>query len=167
MKRTSFASMDCSVAHTLEVVGEWWTMLIVREAFYGTRRFDDFQANLGIARNVLTVRLQRLVEHGVLERTLYQEHPPRYEYRLTDKGRDLFPVLLTLMKWGDRWAGHPEGPPVLVCDRETGEALEPVVVDARSGRPIDPRHTRPGAGPGASPPTRRRMEEWQQPTVRP
>jgi DNA-binding HxlR family transcriptional regulator len=89
MKRTSFATMNCSVARTLEVIGEWWTMLVVREAFNGVRRFDDFQARLGIARNVLATRLQSLVDHGILERRLYQEHPQRFEYRLTEKGFDL------------------------------------------------------------------------------
>src|SRR5512140_1885367 len=108
MRRTSFADMNCSVARTLEVIGEWWSMLVVREAFNGVRRFDDFQARLGIARNVLATRLQSLVEHGILDRRLYQERPERYEYRLTEKGRELYPVLISMMRWGDRWE-CPEG----------------------------------------------------------
>src|SRR2546429_6027218 len=93
MRRTNFAEMNCSIARTLEVVGEWWTLLILRDVFRGITRFDDFQQNLGIARNVLTTRLNTLVEHEVLERSLYHEHPARYEYYLTERGLDLFPVI--------------------------------------------------------------------------
>src|SRR5450759_5437164 len=114
MRRTSFAEMNCSVARTLEIVGEWWTMLVVREAFNGVRRFDDFQARLGIARNVLAARLLGLVEHGVLERRLYQERPERYEYRLTQKGLDLYPVLLSLLSWGDKWETPENGVPLRI-----------------------------------------------------
>src|SRR5262249_8199804 len=114
MKRTSFAGMHCSIARTLEVVGEWWTLLILRDAFLGIGRFDDFQRRLGIARNVLTDRLQRLVEHGILERHRYQERPERFEYRLTAKGQDLHPVILSLLRWGDRWTAGEEGPPLLL-----------------------------------------------------
>src|SRR5437588_10055882 len=103
--------MRCSVARTLGLVGEWWTLLVLRDSFRGVRRFDDFQRNLGIARNVLADRLATLVEAGILERRRYQERPERFEYRLTDKGRDLYPVIVTLMQWGDRWAADPSGPP--------------------------------------------------------
>src|SRR5512140_1508372 len=120
MRRTSFAEMNCSVARTLEVIGEWWSMLVVREAFNGVRRFDDFQAHLGIARNVLATRLQSLVEHGILERRLYQDRPERYEYRLTEKGRDLYPVLITMMRWGDKWEAGAEGPPVRLTHEPCG-----------------------------------------------
>src|SRR5215207_8178729 len=113
--------MDCSVARTLEVVGEWWTMLIVRDAFFGVTRFDDFQRRLGIARNVLTARLDKLVEVGVLERVAYQERPRRYEYRLTAKGRDLWPVLNALREWGDRWTAGDDGPPLDLVHRACGE----------------------------------------------
>ncbi|MCC6960810.1 MAG: helix-turn-helix transcriptional regulator [Dehalococcoidia bacterium] len=112
MRRTSFADMPCSVARTLEVVGEWWTMLVIREAFNGVRRFDDFQASLGIARNVLASRLQGLVDHGVLERRQYQDRPPRCEYRLTEKGRELYPVLIAMLTWGDKWMAGEAGPPL-------------------------------------------------------
>src|SRR5712692_2233716 len=104
MRRTSFSDMDCSVAQTLEVIGEWWTLLILRDSFQGVRRFDDFQRRLGVARNVLTQRLDRLVEQGILARRQYQDRPARYEYRLTAKGLDLYPVVIALMDWGDRWA---------------------------------------------------------------
>src|SRR3954467_7970500 len=104
MQRASFREMHCSVAQCLEIVGEWWTMLIVRDAFLGVHRFDDFRERLGIARNVLAQRLSKLVEVGVLEKRAYQDHPPRYDYVLTDKGRDLWPVLTALRQWGDRYA---------------------------------------------------------------
>ena len=103
MKRRSFEDMNCSVAQALEIVGEWWTLLILRDAFVGIRRFDDFQVRLGISRNVLTTRLDALVEHGVLQRVQYSEHPPRDEYRLTPKGRGLWTVLHALREWGDEW----------------------------------------------------------------
>ena len=146
MQRTSFEAMDCSVAQCLEVVGEWWSLLIVRDAFLGVRRFDDFQARLGISRNILNQRLGHLVEHGVLQRVPYQDNPPRAEYRLTEKGRDLWHVVTAMRQWGDRWAA-PNGPPVeiehLACEHVTrvlptcsvcGEVL-----DARSVRALPAR----------------------------
>ena len=114
MRLTSLAHWNCSIAKTLDVVGEWWTLLILRDAFGGTRRFDDFQASLGLARSVLTARLEKLTDHGILERRAYTQHPPRYEYHLTEKGRALFPVGTALLTWGDQWAPTPGGPPVLL-----------------------------------------------------
>ncbi len=104
MLGNDYDSQVCSIAGALEVVGERWSLLIVRDIFLGLRRFDEIQANLGIARNVLQTRLTRLLEQGVLEKRLYQEHPPRYEYRLTEKGLDLWPTIVALMQWGDRYA---------------------------------------------------------------
>jgi DNA-binding HxlR family transcriptional regulator len=142
MRRTSFAEMNCSVARTLEVVGEWWTMLVVREAFSGVRRFDDFQGRLGIARNVLAARLQRLVDFGILERRLYQERPERYEYRLTEKGFDLYPVLLSLMHWGDRWMAGPEGPPVRLVHENCGHEATSMLSCSECGEELRPREVR-------------------------
>ncbi len=142
MRRTSFAGMNCSVARTLEVVGEWWTMLVMREAFNGVRRFDDFQGRLGIARNVLAARLQRLVNSGILERRLYQERPERYEYRLTEKGFDLYPVLLSLMRWGDRWMAGPEGPPVRLMHEKCGHEARSVLSCSECGDELRPREVR-------------------------
>ncbi len=102
MLHRTYSDQDCSVARALEVVGERWTILILRDAFLGVRRFDDFQRSLGIARNVLQARLRRLVDEGLLERRRYQERPVRHEYCLTARGEDLWPVLLALMEWGDR-----------------------------------------------------------------
>ncbi|MEO6397965.1 MAG: helix-turn-helix domain-containing protein [Tepidiformaceae bacterium] len=138
MKRTSFAEMDCSVARTLEVVGEWWTMLVLREAFNGVRRFDEFQVRLGIARNVLATRLQGLVDHGVLERRLYQERPERSEYRLTEKGRDLYPVLISLMRWGDKYTVGEAGPPVRFT-HECGNDPQAMLACSACGKEIVPR----------------------------
>lgn len=141
MRRTSFADMNCSVARTLEVVGEWWTMLVIREAFNGVRRFDDFQGRLGIARNVLAARLQSLVDHGVLERRQYQDRPPRCEYRLTEKGRDLYPVLVSMLTWGDRWTAGPEGPPVRLT-HECGHDPQATLVCGHCGEKLDARHVK-------------------------
>lgn len=100
MRRASFSDMNCSVAQSLEIVGEWWTLLIIRDAFFGVTRFDAFSERLGIARNVLTQRLETLVEHGVFTKEPYQDKPVRYDYRLTEKGRDLWLVLTALRQWG-------------------------------------------------------------------
>src|SRR5271156_5827513 len=119
MQRTSFETMNCSVAQCLEVVGEWWSMLIVRDVFMGVTRFDDFQKRLGIARNILNQRLNHLVENGVLEKVRYSERPPRYDYRLTAKGRALGPVLPARRQGGDRHPA-PDGPPMQVTHKARG-----------------------------------------------
>jgi DNA-binding HxlR family transcriptional regulator len=138
VERKSFADMDCSVAQCLEVVGEWWSMLIIRDVFLGVSRFDDFQKRLGISRNILQQRLARLVEAGVLTRVPYSEHPPRHDYRLTDKGRDLWPVLTAMRQWGDRHAA-PSGPPLKVSHKACGSAAEAVLVCGSCHKPIGPR----------------------------
>lgn len=150
MKRSSFANMNCSVARTLEVIGEWWTLLILRDACLGVRRFDDFQRDLGIARNILTDRLNTLVGHGVLERRRYQEHPDRFEYRLTDKGRDLVPVLVSLVRWGDRWTAGEAGPPLLLEHRACGHDVTPVLVCPHCREEVTAQTMRPHPGPGAA-----------------
>lgn len=135
------------------MLGDWWTPLIVRSAFLGCRRFDDYQSALGIPRNVLTERLRSLVDQDVLERRQYSERPPRYEYRLTEKGIGLYPVIITMMTWGDQWLDWPEGPPMRLVDRETGDPIEPVLVNQRTGEPINPRKVRAvtaGKGRGMS-----------------
>src|SRR5258708_20118310 len=113
MQFTSLAEWNCSIARTLDVVGEWCTLLIVRDALRGTKRFDDFQASLGMARSVLTARLRKLTDEGILERRAYSDHPPRYEYDLTEKGRALFPVIVALIGLADTCAPSPRPPPVL------------------------------------------------------
>jgi len=138
MERKSFAGMDCSVAQCLEVVGEWWSMLIVRDAFLGVTRFDEFQSRLGISRNILQQRLTRLVDAGVLQRALYSEHPQRYDYKLTEKGRDLFPVLTAMRQWGDHYAA-PSGPPLRIRHKACGELTEAVLVCGACGERLGPR----------------------------
>jgi DNA-binding HxlR family transcriptional regulator len=156
MQRTAFDKMPCPVARSLEEVGEWWSILILRDAFYGLTRFDQFAQSLGIAPNMLTRRLKGLCEAGLLERRLYQERPPRYEYVLTDKGRDFRPVLWTLFAWGNRHLA-PEGESVRLIDLETGLSVDPIVVDGRTGRPLD-QGVRVVAGPAANEATRRRFQ---------
>lgn len=136
MPRKNFSEMDCSVARTLEVIGDRWTLLILRDAFYGIRRFDDLRRNLGVARNILADRLNKLVGHGVLERRLYEEHPRRYEYRLTAKGRDLLPVLLTLTRWGDRWEADASGPPTTFTHAKCGHKTLPTVSCSECGEEL-------------------------------
>jgi len=122
VKRTSVKDMNCSVAQCLEVIGDWWTPLIVRDLLFGVRRFDDIQERLGISRNVLTQRLELLVDHDIVERRPYQEHPPRFDYVLTERGRDLWPVIQAMKQWGDRWAapdGHPVDTVHVPCDHVT------------------------------------------------
>ena len=148
MQRTSFRDMHCSVAQCLEVIGEWWSMLIVRDAFLGVTRFDDFAARLGISRNVLNERLAHLVDAGVLERVAYSEHPPRYDYRLTEKGRDLWPVLTAMRQWGDRWEA-PDGPPVELVHKECGHVASVVPTCSACGEARTSRAVSAVAGSGA------------------
>jgi DNA-binding HxlR family transcriptional regulator len=148
VERKSFSDMHCSVAQCLEVIGEWWTMLIVRDAFLGVTRFDEFQERLGISRNILDQRLNRLVETGVLVKVPYLEHPPRSDYRLTDKGRDLWPVLTSMRQWGDKYVA-PDGPPMLVTHKGCGQVSEAVLTCSVCKEPIGPRDVRATAGPGA------------------
>ena len=149
MQRTSFEAMNCSVAQCLEVIGEWWSMLIVRDAFLGVRRFDDFQSRLGISRNILTSRLTSLVAAGVLQKVPYQDRPLRHEYRLTTKGRDLWPVLTTMREWGDRWAA-PSGPPVELVHDACGDTMVLHHTCKACGEGVDSRSVRAQPGPGAN-----------------
>jgi DNA-binding HxlR family transcriptional regulator len=146
MRHTDLHEMHCSVARTWTVLGERWTMLVVREAFNRTRRFEDFQDRLGIARNVLADRLARLVDEGILERRLYQEHPSRYEYRLTDKGLDLYPVLVAIMRWGDRYKS--EAAPVRLVHESCGHEADPKLVCSHCGEELRARDVRAEPGPG-------------------
>ncbi len=153
MQHKDLSRMQCPIARSLDRVGEWWSILIMRDAFHGMTRFDQFQKSLGIAPNMLTRRLKSLVESGLLQRRLYSEHPPRYEYVVTDMGRDFRPVLWTLIGWGNKHFS-PEGPSVVLVDVATGEIADPVVVDRKSGRPIRAPEFKVQAGPGANARTR-------------
>jgi DNA-binding HxlR family transcriptional regulator len=147
MERKSFSDMHCSVAQCLEVVGEWWTLLIVRDAFLGVTRFDEFQERLGISRNVLNQRLTRLVEDGVLTKVPYSEHPPRFDYRLTERGRDLWPVINAMRQWGDKHAA-PNGPPLRLIHQECGRISEPQLVCSTCHEPVGVRDVKAISGPG-------------------
>lgn len=148
MKWDDIGTLNCSVARTLAVLGDRWTMLILRNAFLGCRRFEAFQAQLGVTRHVLAERLARLVDEGVLIKRAYQERPPRFEYRLTEKGRDLYPALLALMTWGDRWKDDGQGPPLQLRHRTCGHVMYALAVCSACGEPLDPREVRPEPGPG-------------------
>jgi DNA-binding HxlR family transcriptional regulator len=149
MLGNDYKDQQCSIARTLELVGERWTVLVLRDVFLGVRRFEALQRDLGIARNVLAARLERLVAEGVLEKTPYQERPVRYEYRLTEKGKDLWPVMVELQQWGDRHAAPQEGPPVVVRHRGCGGTLGERRVCTRCGEPLELGDVRAELGPGA------------------
>lgn len=152
-----FGDENCSVARALEIVGDWRTLLVVRQAFLGVRRFADFEASLGIAKNVLTQRLMHLTEHGVMKRVDAGVHGPRYEYELTAMGKDLATVMTALRQWGDRWVFGEGQEPLLVLDRRTGRPLPRVRMLDEQGQPISARDLEVRPGPGASAETRTRI----------
>ncbi|WFF41687.1 transcriptional regulator [Salinicola endophyticus] len=147
----------CPIARALACVGDSWTLLILRDAFQGATRFDQFQRGLGIASNMLTRRLERMVDNGLLEKHRYQTRPPRFEYRLTDKGRGLAPVLLTLYAWGEHHLPIAARGVELV-HRDSGEPIVPVIYDRHQGTPLVPRDVVMVAGPDATPAMRQRAE---------
>ena len=162
MRHKSFGNMRCPIARSLEQVGEWWSILILRDALQGLTRFDQFQESLGIAPNILTRRLNSLVESGLLERRRYNERPPRDEYVLTPAGRDFRPVLWALLAWGNKHFA-PEGVSVVIIDSQSGAEAEPVLVDRKSGRPLVTPAFRSAAGPAADARTRRRYTPLAEP----
>ena len=154
MQHKDIGNTQCPIARSLERVGEWWSILILRDAFHGLTRFDQFQKRLGIAPNMLTRRLATLVDSGLLERRLYSERPPRHEYVLTERGRDFRPVLWALLAWGNKHFS-PEGTSVQVVDAATGEPADPVLVDRNTGRLLSEPQFQVAAGPAANERTRR------------
>jgi DNA-binding HxlR family transcriptional regulator len=143
VRRTRFDDWPCPIARTTDLIGDWWTPIIMREAFSGRRRFDEIRDAIGVPPAVLAARLERLVAEGLLTKVLYEERPPRYEYRLTEKGRAFWPVLAAMWRWGTDWCFDAEGqPPLMLVDRETRKEIRPVVVDERTGEPVDVRRTR-------------------------
>jgi DNA-binding HxlR family transcriptional regulator len=149
--KRDYPDQDCSTASTLEFIGERWTPLVIRDIFAGFRRFDEIQQDLGIARNVLASRLQRLVDEGIIERRLYSENPRRHEYFLTEKGIDLWPILITMMRWGDRHGDWPQGPPLLVRHKDCGGEMDDHFTCERCGERLGPRDAYAEPGPGATP----------------
>jgi DNA-binding HxlR family transcriptional regulator len=159
VRHKSFGSMQCPIARSLEETGDWWSMLILRTAFMGVRRFQDFEQRLGIAPNTLARRLEALTDCELLVRRTYSEHPPREEYELTPKGLDFLPVLLSLAAWGNRWL-TPEGVAIECVDPDTGRTIEPVVVDRETRRELTAGTVALRAGPGARPAVKRGLEQW-------
>ncbi len=157
MKRTDFSDMFCPIARGLGRVGEWWSMLIMREAMYGASRFDEFEKNLKIAPNMLTRRLADLVEAGLLEKRQYCERPPRYEYVMTPAGVAFQPVLLALAKWGNDFFS-PDGATVTMVDRASGVPIDPVLVDAATGAPLTQQNVGFVPGPAATEGVVRRLQ---------
>ena len=161
MPRNKLDDLNCSIANALDLIGEWWTILILREAFFGTRRFEDFQQHLGIARNILTARLRKLCDSGVLERVPVKEGAKRHEYKLTKMGRDLQPTLIALTQWGDRWLHTTEGAPVKFIERASGEEIADVAILSKDGRELNARDMALMPGPGATEATRERLHQLQ------
>ncbi|MBI3650951.1 MAG: helix-turn-helix transcriptional regulator [Acidobacteria bacterium] len=155
MKRTSFTDMSCSIARTLDLIGEWWTPLILRDIFLGIRRFEILLNHLGISRNILTDRLQTLVDNDILERRRYQENPERYEYWLTERGVDLFPIFAAVIAWGDKWLHAEEGEPATLVHKDCGKVTTPIVACSKCGGTITLRNVRTRRGPGGN------AQEWE------
>jgi len=158
MQRKRIGDTQCPIARSLEHVGEWWSIMILRDAFHGYTRFDEFQQSLGIAPNMLTRRLNSLVDSGLLERRLYNQHPPRHEYVLTARGRDFRPVLVALLGFGNKHFAT-EGKALVLADAATGRQADPILVDKVSGRPVTEKDFVFRPGPAAGPKIRRRYAD--------
>lgn len=151
MKRTQLSGHPCGVARTLDIVGELWSFMIVRNVFLGVRRFEGLRASLGISRKVLSERLDLLVARGVLERRAYQDRPPRHEYRLTPMGVDLFPILIALARWGNRWLPGERGAPIDYVHRRCGQVTQARVVCSHCGEDLGAHNVQPRLGRGGDP----------------
>lgn len=156
MQSKNAFGVECPVARSLECIGEWWSILILRDAFQGLTRFDEFQKSLGIAPNILSRRLAHLTGAGLFTRRRYSERPPRHDYVLTEKGRDLFPVVMAIFAWGNKHMA-PKGETVLVASRKTQRRFDPILVDAESKKPITWENTMVIPGPRATPATHQRL----------
>ena len=148
MSRTDTSGWPCTIARAVDLLGDSWTLLVMRQACLGTRRFEDFQRALGMSRNILTRRLAELVEEGLLTRVEYQQHPVRHEYRLTDKGRDVYPILAALAAYGDRWLTGPEGTPLILHHVTCDHDMSAVVTCSHCGDPLEVRQVLARPGPG-------------------
>jgi DNA-binding HxlR family transcriptional regulator len=161
LKPDKFDPLRRSIGHILDVIGEGWSILIIREAFLGARRFEEFQGRLGIARNILTARLKKLCANEILDRVPVKKGAKRHEYVLTRKGIDMMPMLVALTQWGDRWVFGENNEPVLFLERETGQPISSVKVFSIQGEALRARNLKVVAGPGASPESRERLEELE------
>jgi len=163
MRRKRFDHMNCGIAQSLEAFGDWWTLLIVRDAFFGARRFGDFQRSLGIAKNILSARLAHLVDHGIFERVDVGSEGERFEYRLTPKGEALLTVLTALREWSDEWVFGRGNEPIIVRHRKTGRRIAKLRVTDAGGAPLTRRDLHIVPGPGATPETIRSLSRDQAP----
>jgi len=159
LKPEKYDPLKRSVGHVLDIIGEGWSILIIREAFLGTRRFEEFQGRLGIARNILTARLKKLCANEILDRVPVKEGAKRHEYILTAKGKDMMPLLVALTQWGDKWVYGDDNKPVIFLDREQGQPIPQVQVYSARGEALRPRDVMITAGPGATREARERIEE--------
>lgn len=159
LKPEKYDPLKRSVAHVLDIIGEGWAILIIREAYFGTRRFEDFQRQLGIARNILTARLKKLCRNEILDRVPIKEGAKRHEYVLTTKGKELMPLLISLTQWGDKWVFGENAEPVIFMDREHREPIAKMKVYSSSGVALRPRDIMVVAGPGAGPEAKQRIDE--------
>ena len=159
LKTGKFDPLKRSVGHVLDIIGEGWSILIIREAFLGTRRFEEFQGQLGIARNILTARLKKLCANQILDRVPVKEGAKRHEYILTPKGKEMMPLLVALTQWGDKWVFGENNEPVIFLDREQGQPIARVQVYSAKGEVLRPRDIKISAGPGANSEARKRIDE--------
>jgi DNA-binding HxlR family transcriptional regulator len=157
VRRSRSLNKECSIARAMEVVGDRWSILLLREAYYGTRRFDEFQYYLGVATNILSARLKKFVDLGIMTKAPLPEHGGRHEYVLTKKGRDFFPTYLMLKKWGDDWLAEPEGPQVVFRDRASGRQIEYSPLNNPRGGPLELEDLEIVPGSGAVPFNRKRF----------
>lgn len=148
MKRTDTSGWPCTIARSVDVLGDHWNLLLIRQACLGIRRFEDFQRSLSIGRNILTIRLNRLVHEGLLQRVEYQHSPPRHEYRLTQKGREVYPILAAMAAWGERWLTGPEGTPLVLHHTPCDHDMHATVVCSECSEALDVRQVRARLGPG-------------------
>lgn len=148
MKWDNVGEQPCSMARFLSVLGDRWTLLILRNAFYGVRRFDDFQESLGVTRHVLSERLKRLVEHDILYKSPYVNRQERFEYRLTAKGKDIFPILVSMASWADKWMDEGQGKPIIYTHTDCGHLMEPVLVCSACKEPVTAHNIQAQQGPG-------------------
>lgn len=154
----TFEDRNCSIARALDVLGDWWNVLIIREALWGTHKFDDFQRNLGMSKSVLSKRLKLLLDHDILEK---RSHGSSVDYHLTVKGREVQAIIITLLQWGDRWYAQREGPPVVLVNRHTRTPLAPLSFQDEQGNLLELADIGLNAGPGANNETRERIRQIQ------
>ncbi len=149
MRREHLFESNCAIAKALTQIGDIWTLLVLRNAFHGMRRFEQFEQSLGVATNILSDRLKRLTDSGILERQRLAEDGRVFEYRLTEKGLDLYPIIVSLMHWGERWHGDEKGPRLELLERATGDPISPMAVRNAKGEPLRPQDVTPVLGPAA------------------